>query len=129
MIDYQVIHAATAIIPPYVHIDRPGSDWIDVHAGMWDYAREYLHNEAIALPVLAVVAVGWRMLQPLNGTHARGPVMRALAELAPREVALAASKVDAGAHPDEPAMDLVLMVEQLRSDHLVVLGSRVASEN
>jgi hypothetical protein len=86
---------------------------------MWDYAREYLDNEAIALPFLAVVAVGWRMLQPINGTHAHGPMMRALAELAPREVA--ASKVDAGAHPDERAMDLVLMVEQLRNDHLVVL--------
>jgi hypothetical protein len=59
------------------------------------------------------------MLQPINGTHAHGPMMRALAELAPREVA--ASKVDAGAHPDERAMDLVLMVEQLSNDHLVVL--------
>jgi hypothetical protein len=120
-IDYQVVHGATAIIPPYVHIDRPGSEWIDVQAGMWDYARAYLDNEAIALPVLAVMAVGWRMLQPVNGTRALGPMMRALADLAPREVALAASKIDDGAHPDERAMDLVLMVEQLRNDHSVVL--------
>ena len=120
-IDYQVVHGATAIIPPYVHIDRPGSEWIDVQAAMWDYAREYLDNEAIALPVLAVMAVGWRMLRPVNGTRALGPMMRALTELAPREVALAASKVDDGAHPDERAMDLVLMVEQLRNDYSVVL--------
>jgi hypothetical protein len=36
--------------------------------------------------------------------------MRALADLAPREVALAPSKIDDGAHPDERAMDLMLMV-------------------
>jgi hypothetical protein len=120
-IDYQVVHGATAIIPPYVHIDRPGSEWIDVQAGMWDYARAYLDSEAIALPVLAVVAVGWRMLQPVNGTCALGPMMRALADLAPREVALAASKIDVGARTDERAMDLVLMVEQLSNDYSVVL--------
>ena len=88
---------------------------------MWNYARAYLDNEAIALPVLAVMAIGWRMLQPVNGTRALGPMMRALADLAPREVALAASKIDDGVHPDERAMDLVLMVEQLRNDHSVVL--------
>ena len=48
-------------------------------------------------------------------------MMRALADLAPREVALAASKIDDGAHPDERAMDLILMVEQLRRDHSVIL--------
>jgi hypothetical protein len=121
VIDYQVDHGATAVVPPYVHIDRPGSEWIDVQAGMWDYARVYLDHEAIALPVLAVMAVGWRMLQPINGTQALGPMMRALADLAPREVALAASKIDDGAHPDERAMDLILMVEQLRRDHSVIL--------
>jgi hypothetical protein len=35
-------------------------------------------------------------------------MMRALADLAPREVALAASKIDDGAHPDERGMDLLL---------------------
>jgi len=121
VVDYQVLHGATAIIPPYVHIDRPASQWIDVQAAMWDYARAYLDNEAIALPVLAVMAFGWRVLQPVNGTSALGPMMRALADLAPRELALAASKIDDGARPDERAMDLVLMVEQLRNDHSVVL--------
>ena len=48
-------------------------------------------------------------------------MMRALADLAPREVALVASKIDDGAHPDERAMDLILMVEQLRRDHSVIL--------
>jgi hypothetical protein len=35
-------------------------------------------------------------------------MMRALADLASREIALAASKIDDGAHPDERAMDLLL---------------------
>lgn len=121
VIDYQVVHGATAIIPPYVYVDRPGSEWIDVQVAMWDHAGQYVDSEAIALPVLAVTAVGWRMLQPICGTRALGSMTRALADLAPREVALAASKIDDGAHPDERAMDLVLMVEQLRKDYSVVL--------
>lgn len=121
VIDYQIVHGATAVIPPYVYIDRPGSAWIDVQAAMWDYARQYLDRETVALPVLAVTALGWRMLQPINGKRELGPMMRALGDLAPREVALAASKIDDGAHPDQRAMDLVLTVEQLSSDHSVIL--------
>lgn len=121
VIDYQVVNGATAIIPPYVHIDRPGSEWIDVQAELWEYARQYLDQEAVALPVLAVMAIGWRTLQPISATHALGHMMRALGDLAPREVALAASRIDDGAHPDQRAMDLILMVEQLRGEHSVIL--------
>lgn len=121
VVDYQMRHGATAVIPPYVYVDRPDSEWIDVQAAMWDYARDYLANEAIALPVIAVMALGWRMLHPVRGIEALEPVLRSLVDLAPREVALAASKVDDGAHPDERAMDLVLAVERLARDHSVLL--------
>jgi hypothetical protein len=121
VIDYQIVRDATAIIPPYVHIDRPDSDWIDVQVGMWACTKEYLEREGIALPVTAVLAVGWRMLHPVHGIQALNPVMRALIDLAPREVALAASKSDDGAHPDERAMDLVLMIERLATDYSIIL--------
>jgi hypothetical protein len=121
VVDYQIAHGATAVIPPYVHIERPGSEWVDVQAAMWTYAREYLDDEAIALPVIAVMAIGWRMLQPVRGIQAFEPALHALVDLAPAEVALAASKIDDGAHPDERAMELVLMIEHLKHDYPIIL--------
>jgi hypothetical protein len=48
-------------------------------------------------------------------------MLRALVDLNPREVALAVSKVDQGAHPDERATELVMLIERLASDYPVLL--------
>jgi hypothetical protein len=114
-------HNATALIPPYVHMDGPSSEWIDVQAAMWRYAREYLDTLSVSLPVTAVMALGWRLLRPPQGIDALAPAMRALVDLAPSELALAASRVDQGAHPENRAIDLVGMVERLSHDYDVLL--------
>ena len=121
VLDYQLRYDATALIPPYVHIDRPGSEWVDVQAAMWDHAVEYLDTLSVGLPVVAVMALGWRMLHPTQGIEALAPALRALADLAPRELALATSKADQGAHPEERAIELVLMIERLSNDYAVLL--------
>jgi hypothetical protein len=121
VIEYQLRHQATAIIPPYVYVDRPGSEWIDVQVAMWTTAREYLNTLSVALPVIAVTGLGWRMLHPIHGVEALRPLSRALVDLAPREVALAVSKVDQGVRPEERATELVLMIERLASDYPVLL--------
>jgi hypothetical protein len=121
VIDYQLHYQATALIPPYVYIDRPGSEWIDVQAAMWTTAREYLDSLSVALPVVAVTGLGWRMLHPTQGVEALGPVLRALVDLAPREVALAVSKVDQGAQPEVRAIELVSLIERLANDYAVLL--------
>lgn len=91
VIDYQVSHGATAIIPAYVYIDRPGSDWTAVQAALWRCTRDFLDRNEIALPVTAVLAVGWRVLDPVQGPPALDPALHALSELNPNEVALMAS--------------------------------------
>lgn len=121
VVNYQTSHGATAIIPPYVNIDRRDSEWIAVQAGLWHRTRRYLDREGITLPVIAVLAVGWRVLHPVQGPAALAPALTALSGLAPQEVALAASKVDKGVHPEDRLMDLVLMVERLRQDYSVIL--------
>lgn len=121
VIDYQVSHGATSIIPPYVHIDRLNSEWIDVQAGLWARTRRYLNEKGISLPVTAVLAVGWRVLDPVRGNVALSPVLATLRTLAPREIALAASKVDQGARTYDRVMDLVLMIERLRRDYPVIV--------
>jgi hypothetical protein len=119
--DYQMRHNATSLIPPYVHMDGPTSEWIDVQAAMWHYARAYLDKMSVGLPVTAVMAVGWRLLHRTDVVDGLAPAMRALVDLAPREIALAASKVDQGAKPAKRAIDLVAMVERLSHDYDVLL--------
>jgi hypothetical protein len=120
VVNYQVSHGATAIIPPYVHLDRLNSEWIDVQAGLWHRTRKYLDRENISLPTTAVLAAGWRVLHPVQGPAALGPALAALSTLAPRELALAASKADQGVRPHDRVMDLVLMIERLSRDYSVI---------
>ncbi len=68
VVDYQVKHGATAVIAPYVHIERPDSGWIPVQASLWRRTKAYVEAAGINLPVIAVVAVGWRCLHPLRGS-------------------------------------------------------------
>ena len=119
-VEYQVSHGATAIIPPYVHLDRLDDGWIDAQAGLWNRTRRYLDRENIALPITAVLALGWRALHPVHGPAALAPVLAALSALAPSEVALAASKADQGVRTHDRVMDLILMIERLRRDYPVI---------
>lgn len=121
VIDYQVSGGATAIIPAYVYIDRLNSEWAMVQAALWRRTRDYLDRNEIALPVTAVLAIGWRVLHPVQGAATLDSALRALSELKPKEVALMASNIAAGAHPQERLMDLVLMVARLRCDYPVIL--------
>jgi hypothetical protein len=121
VVDYQVTNGASAIIAPYIDLEKPESEWLLIQAGLWERTRRYLDQQSIALPVIAVLAVGWRILQTLHGVRALNPVLTALSHLGPREVAIAASKADQGAHPEHRLMSLVLIVERLRADYPVLL--------
>ncbi|TXH28541.1 MAG: hypothetical protein E6R06_00715 [Mycobacterium sp.] len=120
VVEHQVSHGATAVIPPYVHLDRLDDGWIDVQAGLWYRTRRYLDRNNIALPTTALLALGWRALHPVHGPAALAPVLGALSALAPSEVALAASKADQGVRTHDRVMDVVLMIERLRCDYPVI---------
>jgi hypothetical protein len=119
-VEHQMSHGATAIIPPYVHLDRLDDGWIDVQAGLWYRTRRYLDRGNIALPTTAVLALGWRALHPVHGPAALAPALAALSALSPNEVALAASKADQGVRTHDRVMDLILMIERLRRDYAVI---------
>lgn len=120
-VDYQIDRGATAVIAPYVHVENAQSPWLDVQFGLWRQTRRYLDQQGVRLPLVAVAAVGWRLL----GLSAQ-PVMRmflaALTRLSPDEVALAASKVHLGAHADERLVDMISVLEQLRHSGFLVLA-------
>jgi hypothetical protein len=115
VVEYQLSHGATAILAPYVHIERPGDGWTEVQGELWQASRRYLQQQGIQVEVLAVVAVGWRLLDRSTWTAALRPLITTLREdLEPAEVALAASKVDQGARPTDRLASFVAVIRQLR---------------
>ena len=69
VVDYQLAHGATAVIAPYVHIDRPTPGWVQVQAGLWRRTADYIEEAGINLPVIVLVAIGWKLPAP----HPRCP--------------------------------------------------------
>ena len=117
IIDYQISHGATAIIAPYVHIEKPTPGWTQVQAGLWRRTAEHVETAGLNLPVIAVVAIGWRCLHPILGVRALTDLWTALNALEPDEVALAASRVHQGAHPADRIAELLMLVSHLAATY------------
>lgn len=121
VIDYQVQLGATAVIAPYLHVERPDSGWIPIQAGLWRRTKAYIAAAGIHLPVIAVVAVGWRCLHPIRGVPELGEMWDALAQLGPSEVALAASKVHLGVKAEDRIAELLVLVHNLSNSYKVTM--------
>lgn len=113
-VEYQLAHDATAVIPPYVHIEKIGDGWSDVQAALWARTARYLHEQCIGLPVIAVVALGWTTLAPQLREQCLSKLAASLRALRPVEIALAASKIDQGVRPADRLAELVLTIRHLR---------------
>lgn len=121
VVNYQILHGATAIIAPYVHVERPAPGWVQVQAGLWRQTAEYLQRAGVNLPVIAVIAVGWRCLNPSRGIPALRDMWDSLTALAPDEVALAASKVHVGPNAPDRVAELLMLVRDLSARYPVTM--------
>lgn len=113
VIEYQLEHHATVIVPPYVNVDRPEEPWLATQQVLWTAARDYLHDNGLRLPVVPVVAAGWRMLRAETWPIGLGKLLPTLRELAPMAVALAGSRVDQGVRRHERISGLLGVSTQL----------------
>jgi len=114
-VSFQLEHGASAVIPPYVHIERADNGWMAVQIGLWRATRRFLDRRQIRMPVVAVLALGWPELDRAAWPGGLRPLQTCLRhELRPTDVALAASKVDQGVHPAERLSGLIAVVRQLR---------------
>lgn len=110
---FQLVRGATILIPPYVHIERSDNGWVAVQASLFRRTRRYLDQRRIQLPVTTVIALSWRLTGRTTWPSTLFPLLRALEVLAPDEVALAASRVDQGRHPDHRLADLYAAISLL----------------
>lgn len=120
VIEHQIACGATMLIAPYVHVEKIAGGWGEVQAGLWRRTRLFLARQNINLPVIALLALGWRCLHPTQGATTLGPLWDGLRVLHPAEVALAASKVHLGARPDERLIDLLSLVRTLVASYRVI---------
>jgi hypothetical protein len=119
VIDYQLDHGATMLIPPYLHIDTPDTPMIAAQADLLRKSATYLRTWDIHVPVLVVIAMGWRCLHPSQGVPALEEVWAATAELGPDEVALAASKVHMGKSASDRIAEFLMLVRHLSAAYTV----------
>ncbi|MEX2291796.1 MAG: hypothetical protein WD794_15905 [Mycobacteriales bacterium] len=120
VVDYQLACGATAIVMPYVHVEAVDDGWGEVQAALWRATRRYVDRTGLALPTVAVLALGWRLLDRSSWPDGLDPLGRALDEAEPTEVALAASRVDAGVRPEERLASLIAVTRRLSRRHPVL---------
>jgi hypothetical protein len=118
-VQFQLDHGATKIIAPYVHVERLDNGWINAQIRLWHRTRMVLDARGESLPIIAMVALGWRCLA---GATAAGlaPMWDALRHLAPAEVAVAAPKSHEGAKPDDRLVGLLTLVQELGRSYPVI---------
>lgn len=119
-IEFQLEHGATQLTAPYVHVDRADDGWVGVQALLYRRTRDYLAINNIALPVLAPLALSWRLLGRVRWADALEPLTAALGDLAPNDVALTASRVHQGVHADHRLADLLAATGELASRYRVI---------
>jgi hypothetical protein len=119
-LEFQLDHGATQLMAPYVHVERADDGWTGVQALLYRRTRRYLSTNNVALPVLAPLALSWRLLGRVRWADALEPLAAALGDLAPTDVALAASRVHQGVHADHRLADLLAVTSELASRHSVI---------
>jgi hypothetical protein len=120
VVDYQLARGATAIVMPYVHVEVADNGWPQVQAALWRATRRHLDRSGLALPTVAVLALGWRLLDRSSWPVGLDRLRPALDQAEPTEVALAASKVDAGVKPEERLASFLAVTRRLTRRHPVL---------
>lgn len=120
VIEYQLQHGASGVLAPYVHIARRDDGWREVQTALWRATRRYANQANMQLPILAVLALGWRLLDRGRWQDTFDPLRAEMLALNPSEVLLAASRVDAGTTPDLRLASMIAVVRRLTRTHPVI---------
>jgi hypothetical protein len=112
-IRYQVEHGATQLIAPYVHVEKGDDGWAEVQALIYRRCRLYLDRNALGFKLIAPAALSWTLLAHVRRESSFDLLLAGLRDLAPGEIALAASKVDDGVRAWDRVSDFVAVIPVL----------------
>lgn len=113
-VEFQLRAGATAIVAPYVHIEREGDGWLEAQVHLWELTRDYLDGHRIQLPTIALAALSWRLLDRPTWPATLRPLVTHLDGLGCTQIALSAAKVDCGKKIYERMSSLLPVVARLR---------------
>jgi hypothetical protein len=112
-VTYQLDHGATQLVAPYVHVEKGYEAWADVQALIHRRLRRYIDRNALGFKIVAPVALSWSLLPVTRRASAFDVIVEGLQDLAPDEVALAASKADEGVRAWERTFDFASAISVL----------------
>lgn len=119
-LSFQIAHGATTLIAPYVHVASADDGWVDIQRGLLAHTRRFLDHNDVRIPVMAVFGLGWRLLDRVAWPAVLNPLLEAADLLGPGAVAVAAAKVDQGAHPERRLADLLATITHIGVRHQVL---------
>lgn len=108
---HQLQHGATAVLAPSVHIATLDEGLIQVQQQMLARTRRYLDSEGLRLPLIAVLDVGWRLLDRTSWPTGLGALAVAADGAQVDEIALAGSNVAGGVRPAGRLAGLTASIE------------------
>ncbi|RZS91588.1 hypothetical protein EV189_0835 [Motilibacter rhizosphaerae] len=122
VLEHQLACGATALIAPYVHIERADDGWREAQIALWQATGRYLERQGLRLPILPVLALGWRLLERREWPATLTPLIATLeTNLAVNEIALAASRVAAGVTAADRLTCMVAVIRELRAHWPVLM--------
>ncbi|WP_375504833.1 hypothetical protein [uncultured Jatrophihabitans sp.] len=110
----QIAAGATALMCPYIHIKAAGDGWAERQILLYRAMRAVLDAEKISLPTVAVVDIGWRLLERPAWSQALGPLLAAIDAAGFDEIALSATGVDDGAKPQDRTASLLAAIARAK---------------
>lgn len=117
--EFQLGHGASHLIAPYVHIEAADDGWADAQIALWEAARDEVDANGLRVPLIPVLALGWRLHARTRWPSALARLMPALEDLGVDELALASSKVDQGVDPGPRLVDMLSVVRRLSREYRV----------
>lgn len=112
-VEAQVRFGATQIVAPYIHIGHRRQDWRAVQSRIWSTTRQFLDDTHVALPVLAVLSLDWKVQVDVFDGSIGTELRRSLRDLGPVEIALGVSSVTKGKDPAERIEQMLTLIGTL----------------
>lgn len=119
-LEFQLNHGASILTAPYVHVERADDGWAKVQAALYRRTRGFLDGNDLRMPLLAPLALSWRLLGRTTWPTALDELVAAIQALEPTEVALVASKIDQGTRADRRLADLYATIGRVRRQWPVI---------
>jgi hypothetical protein len=125
VVDFEVGHGATVVIPPYLYASVPTDPWSRLNLALIAATRQYLDRENIRLPMMPVLCLQLQSFgHPANWSSGIDRQLSVASEYGSASLALCLSPAGAGSDHYAKVLRLFQLVERATSRDLPVYAWR-----